>query len=94
MMKFCPIFLLTIFAVCQWGHAETIFPPPDTGGSPASAEGKESFVAKPIEEIDQLFHQKQYHILIEDYDDLHKDFCRSIFQNRYSLEHSAMFQID
>ena len=57
----------------------------DIEGSPASAEEKESFVSRPIEEIEKLFHQKQHHILTEDYDDLHKDFCRSIFQNRQSF---------
>ena len=79
MMKFCPIFLLMVFAICQWGQAETISPSPDTEGSPASAEATDDFVARPIEKIEKLFHQKQYHLLIEDYDDLHKDFCRSIF---------------
>ena len=84
MMKFCPIFLLVVLAICQWGYAETISSP-DTEGSPASAAEKENFVARPIEEIEELFHQKQCHILIENYDDLHKDFCRSIFQNRQSF---------
>ena len=65
MMKFCPIFLLVVLAICQWGYAETISSP-DTEGSPASAEEKESFIARPIEEIEELFHQKQYQIVIEE----------------------------
>ena len=65
MMKLCPIFLLVVLAICQWGYAETIFLS-DTEGSPASAEEKESFVARPIEEIEELFHQEQYQIVIEE----------------------------
>ena len=65
MMKLCPIFLLVVLAICQWGYAETISAS-DTEGSPASAEEKESFVARPIEEIEALFHQKQYQIVIEE----------------------------
>ena len=65
MMKFCPIFLLIALAICQWGYAETISFP-DTEGSHAPAQGKDNFVAKPIEEIEELFHQKQYQIVIEE----------------------------
>ena len=79
MVKLCPIFLLIALAICQWEYTETSPVPSNAEGGPASAEVIETFVAKPIEEIEELFHQKQYHILIEDYDDLHKDFCRSIF---------------
>lgn len=55
MMKFCTIFLLTVFAVCQWEHAETISSA-DTEGSPASAEATDDFVARPIEKTEKLFH--------------------------------------
>ena len=65
MIKFCPIFLLVVLAICQWGYAETVSSS-DTEGSPASAEEKESFVASPIEEIEELFHQKQYQIVIKE----------------------------
>ena len=34
--------------------------------APASTETVENFVAKPIEEIEELFHQKQYQIVIEE----------------------------
>ena len=64
-MQIFTIFLLIVLAICGWGHAETISSP-DTEGSPASAEEKESFVAKPIAEIEELFHQKQYQIVIEE----------------------------
>ena len=64
-MRIFIIFLLVVLAICQWGYAETISSP-DTQGSPASAEQKENFVAKPIEEIEELFHQKQYQIVIEE----------------------------
>lgn len=66
MMKLCPIFLLIVFAICQWGHAETISPSPAAEGRPTSTETAENFVAKPIEEIEELFHQKQYQIVIEE----------------------------
>ena len=65
MIKLCPIFLLVVLVICQWGYAETVSSP-DTEGSPASAEEKENFVARPIEEIEELFHQKQYQIVIEE----------------------------
>ena len=66
------------------GTRRNNLPSPRRKGRPRICR-KESFVAKPIEDIDELFRQKQYHILIENYDDLHKDFCRSIFQNRQSF---------
>ena len=65
MMKFCPIFLLIVLAICQWGYAETIPSASGAEGGPASTE-VEDFVAKPIEEIEELFHQKQYQIVIEE----------------------------
>ena len=34
--------------------------------APASTETTENFVAKPIEEIEELFHQKQYQVVIEE----------------------------
>ena len=65
-MQRFPTFLLIVLAVCRWGDAETIAPLPNAEGGPASAEAVENFVAKPIEEIEELFHQKQYHIVIEE----------------------------
>ena len=65
MMKLCPIFLLIVLAICQWGYAETIPSTSGAEGGPASTE-VEDFVAKPIEEIEELFHQKQYQIVIEE----------------------------
>ena len=65
MMKFCPIFLLIVLAICQWGYAETIPSASGAEGGPASTE-VEDFVAKPIEEIEELFHQKQYQIVIKE----------------------------
>ena len=65
MMKFCPIFLLIVLAICQWGYAETIPSASGAEGGPASTE-VEGFVAKPIEEIEELFHQKQYQIVIKE----------------------------
>ncbi|CAI8001326.1 hypothetical protein GBAR_LOCUS3159 [Geodia barretti] len=64
-MQIFTIFLLIVLAICQWGYAETI---PSTSGAedgPASTE-VEDFVAKPIEEIEELFHQKQYQIVIKE----------------------------
>ena len=66
MVKLYPIFLLIVLAICQWGYAETIPLPSDTEGGPASAEVIEDFVAEPIEDIEELFHQKQYQIVIEE----------------------------
>lgn len=66
MIKLCPIFLLIVVAICQWGHAETVSLRPDVEGGPASTETAENFVAKPIEEIEELFHQKQYQLVIEE----------------------------
>ena len=66
MMKFCPISLLIVLAICGWGYAETIPLPSDAEGGPASAAVIENFVAKPIEEIEELFQQKQYQIVIEE----------------------------
>ena len=66
MMKLCPIFLLIVLAIYQWGYAETIPPSSDAESGPASTETAENFVAKPIEEIEELFHQKQYQIVIEE----------------------------
>ena len=40
--------------------------PADAESGPASTETAENFVAKPIEEIEELFHQKQYQIVIEE----------------------------
>ena len=65
-MQIFTIFLLIVLAIYRWGYAETVSPRSDTEGSPASAEEKENFVAKPIEEIEELFHQKQYQIVIEE----------------------------
>ena len=65
MMKLCPIFLLIVLAICRWGYAETIPSASGAEGGPASTE-VEDFVAKPIEEIEELFHQKQYQIVIEE----------------------------
>ncbi len=65
-MQILTIFLLVALTMCQWGFAETISPPPGAAGGPASAEEEEDFVAKPIEEIEKLFHQKQYQIVIEE----------------------------
>ena len=66
MIKLRPIFILTVLAICQWGHAKTSFPPPDTESGPAATETDENFVAKPIEEVEELFHQKQDQIVIEE----------------------------
>jgi hypothetical protein len=38
----------------------------DAKGGPASAEATDDFVAKPIEEIEELFHYKQYQSVIEE----------------------------
>ncbi len=65
MMQIFTIFLLIVLVVCQWGYAETIPSASGTEGGPASTE-VEDFVAKPIEEIEELFHQKQYQIVIEE----------------------------
>ena len=66
MIKLGSIFLLIVLAICQWGHAKTIFPYPNVESDPASTETDENFVAKPIEEIEELFHQKRYQIVIEE----------------------------
>lgn len=66
MIQLCPIFLLIALAIWQWAQAETISPLPDTESGPVSAETDEKFVAKPIEEIEELFHQKQFQIVIEE----------------------------
>ena len=65
MMQIFTIFLLIVLVVCQWGYAETIPSASGAEGGPASTE-VEDFVAKPIEEIEELFHQKQYQIVIEE----------------------------
>ena len=65
-MQILTVFLLIVLAICQSGYTETIPAPSGAEGSPASAEEKESFVARPIEEIEELFHQKQYQIVIEE----------------------------
>lgn len=54
-MQIFIIFLLIVLVVCQWGYAETIPSVSGTEGGPASTE-VEDFVAKPIEEIEKLFH--------------------------------------
>ena len=64
-MQIFTIFLLVVLAICQWGYAETIPSTSGAEGGPASTE-VEDFVAKPIEEIEELFHQKQYQIVIEE----------------------------
>ena len=64
-MQIFTIFLLIVLAICQWGYAETIPSASGAEGGPASTE-VEDFVAKPIEEIEELFHQKQYQIVIEE----------------------------
>ena len=64
MMQIFTVVLLIGLTICQWGYAETIPPPPDAESGPASAEVEEDFVAKPIEEIEELFRQKQYQIVI------------------------------
>ena len=66
MMQIFTVVLLIGLTICQWGYAETIPPPPDAESGPASAEIEEDFVAKPIEEIEELFRQKQYQIVIEE----------------------------
>ena len=65
-MQILTVFLLIVLAICQSGYTETIPAPSGAEGSPASAEEKESFVARPIEEIEELFHQKQYQVVIEE----------------------------
>ena len=65
MMQIFTVILLIVLAICQWGYAETIPSSSGTEGGPASAE-MEDFVAKPIEEIEELFRQKQYQIVIEE----------------------------
>ena len=64
-MQIFTIFLLIVLAICQWGYAETIPSASGAEGGPASTE-VEDFVAKPIEEIEELFHQKQYQIVIKE----------------------------
>ena len=64
MMQIFTVVLLIGLTICQWGYAETIPSPPDAESGPASAEVEEDFVAKPIEEIEELFRQKQYQIVI------------------------------
>ena len=66
MMQILTIFLLIVLVIGQWGYAETIPPSSGAAGGPASAETEEDFVARPIEEIEELFHQKQYQIVIEE----------------------------
>jgi tetratricopeptide (TPR) repeat protein len=66
MMQIFTVVLLIGLTICQWGYAKTIPPPPDAESCPASAEVEEDFVAKPIEEIEELFRQKQYQIVIEE----------------------------
>ena len=66
MMQIFTVVLLIGLTICQWGYAETIPSPPDAESGPASAEVEEDFVAKPIEEIEELFRQKQYQIVIEE----------------------------
>ena len=66
MMQIFTIFLLIVLAICQWGHAETLSPSPAAAGGPTSTETADNFVAKPIEEIEKLFHQKQYQIVIKE----------------------------
>ena len=64
-MQIFTIFLLIVLAICQWGYAETIPSTSGAEGGPASTE-VEDFVAKPVEEIEELFHQKQYQIVIKE----------------------------
>ena len=65
-MQRFPALLLIVLTVCQWGYAETVTPLPDAEGGPASTETTENFVARSLEEIEELFHQKQYQIVIEE----------------------------
>lgn len=60
------IFLLIVLIICQWGYAEPMPPASSEESGPASTETTENFVAKPIEEIEELFHQKQYQVVIEE----------------------------
>ena len=66
MMQIFTICLLIVLVICQWGYAEPIPPTPSAESGPASTEITENFVAKPIEEIEELFHRKQYQIVIEE----------------------------
>ena len=60
------IFLLIVLIICQWGYAEPMPPASSAESGPTSTETTENFVAKPIEGIEELFHQKQYQIVIEE----------------------------
>ena len=67
-MKTLPIFLLlSMWLLAQWGQAETDSPAPQTEGdfSRSKMEG-DDFVARPIEEIEELFRQKQYQAVIDE----------------------------
>ncbi len=67
MMQIFTVLLLIMLLICRWGYAETIPVPPGTDdGGPASVETIEDFVARPLEEIEELFRQKQYQIVIEE----------------------------
>lgn len=59
-------FLLIVLVMCQWGYAEPIPPTSRPEKGPASTETTENFVARSLEEIEELFHQKQYQIVIEE----------------------------
>ncbi len=59
-------FLLIVLVMCRWGYAEPIPPTSCPENSPASTETTENFIAKPIEEIEALFHQKQYQVVIRE----------------------------
>ena len=60
------IFLLIVLVMCRWGYAEPIPQTSRPENGPASTETTENFIAKPIEEIEELFHQKQYQVVIKE----------------------------
>ena len=65
-MQRLAMFLLIVLVMCRWGYAEPIPQTSRPENGPASTETTENFVAKPIEEIEELFHQKQYQVVIEE----------------------------
>lgn len=65
-MQRLAIFLLIVLVMCRWGYAEPIPQTSRPENGPASTETTENFVAKPIEEIEELFHQKQYQVVIRE----------------------------
>lgn len=65
-MQCLAMFLLIVLVMCRWGYAEPIPQTSRPENGPAATETTEDFIAKPIEEIEELFYQKQYQVVIRE----------------------------